>query len=282
MPISLSRRQFLVGAAGAVAAAALGDGFLIEPVSIDVTRHDVPIPGLAHELDGFRIACITDVHLHRGIHRAARATLTQLARERPHLVALTGDICNRRRDLEDLVAFAGQARGTVATVATLGNWEHDAGIDRATGEKAYGIAGVELLYNSTTRIRVGNASLTVVGIDDPVMGTPDVAAATHGLDEREPCLWVVHAPAYVDTIQPGVVPRPAAVLSGHTHGGQVRLPFYTPYTPYGSGRFVAGWYRDTLAPLYVSRGIGTVLLPARLFCPPELPIFTLRKVDQRA
>src|SRR6266550_3870630 len=243
MPISLSRRQFLVGtaaAAAAAAAAALGDGFLIEPVSIDVTRHDVPIPGLAHELDGFRIACITDVHLHRGIHRAARATLKLLARERPHLVALTGDICNRRRDLEDLVAFAGQARGTVATVATLGNWEHDAGIDRATGEKA------------------------------------------HGLDEREPCLWVVHAPGYVDTIQPGVVPPPAAVLSGHAHGGQVRLPFYTPYTPYGSGRFVAGWYRDTLAPLYVSRGIGTVLLPARLFCPPELPIFTLRKVDRTA
>src|SRR5207247_1163929 len=194
MPIPLSRRRFLVGTAAAIAAAALGDGFLIEPCSIDVTRHDVPIPGLPHELDGFGVACITDVHLHRGIHRAARATLEQLARERPHLVALTGDICNRRIDLEDLVAFAGQARGTVATVATLGNWEHDAGIDRATGEKAYGIAGVELLYNSTTRIRVGNASLTVVGIDDPVVGTPDVAAATHGLDEREPGLWVVHAP----------------------------------------------------------------------------------------
>ena len=282
MPAPISRRRFLIGATGAVAAAALGDGFLIEPVSIDVTRHDVPIPALPLELDGFRIACITDVHLHSGVHRAARATLEQLARERPHLVALTGDICNRRIDLEDLVAFAGRARGTIATVATLGNWEHDAGIDRATGEKAYGIAGVELLYNSTTRIRVGNASLTVVGIDDPVLGTPDVGAATHGLDEREPCLWVVHAPGYVDTIQPGVVPRPAAVISGHTHGGQVRLPFYTPYTPYGSGRFVAGWYRDTLAPLYVSRGIGTVVLPARLFCPPELPIFTLRKVDRMA
>src|SRR2546426_171379 len=208
MPISLSRRQFFVGTAGAVAAAALGDGFLIEPVSIDVTRHDVPIPGLPHELDG--------------------------------------------------------------------------GIDRATGEKAYGIAGVELLYNSTTRIRVGNASLTVVGIDDPVRGDPDVVAATRGLAGRAPCLWVLHAPGYVDTIHAGVVPRPAAVLSGHTHGGQVRLPFYTPFTPYGSGRFVAGWYRDTLAPLYVSRGIGTVGLPARLFCPPELPIFTLRTVDRKA
>ncbi|PYP73706.1 MAG: metallophosphoesterase, partial [Gemmatimonadetes bacterium] len=94
MPISLSRRQFLVGTAGAVAAAALGDGFLIEPTAIEVTRHDVVVPGLPHELEGFRIACITDVHLHKGIHRPARATLELLGRERPHLVALIGDICN--------------------------------------------------------------------------------------------------------------------------------------------------------------------------------------------
>jgi len=72
-----------------------------------------------------------------------------------------------------------------------------------------------------------------------------------------------------------VAPRPAAILAGHTHGGQIRLPFYTPYVPYGSGRFVAGWYKDTVAPLYVARGVGTVGIHARLFCPPELPVFTL-------
>jgi hypothetical protein len=277
---TLSRRRFLLASAGALGAVALGDGFLVEPTAIDVTRHDVPVPGLPDALEGFSIACVTDVHLRGGMHRAARATLEQLARERPHLVVLIGDICNRRIDLEDLVAFAGRARGTVATVATLGNWEHDAGIDRRTGAKAYGLAGVELLYNSTTRIRVGTAALTVVGIDDPVLGRPDVVAATSGLDGRETCVWVLHAPGYVDSIPPGAVPRPAAIITGHTHGGQVRLPWYTPYTPYGSGRFVAGWYRDTLAPLYVSRGIGTVAIPARLFCPPELPIFTLRNADR--
>lgn len=281
MTVSISRRRFLVGAAGALGAAALGDGFLIEPAAIKVTRHDVPMPGLPHELDGLRIACVTDVHLHRGIHRAARATLALLARERPDVVTLIGDTCNRRTDLEDLVAFAGRARGTVATIATLGNWEHDAGIDRRTAEKAYGRAGAELLYNSATRIRVGSAALTIVGIDDPVLGHPDVLAATRGLDGREPCVWVLHAPGYVDDIQPGTVPRPAAIISGHTHGGQVRLPMYTPYTPSGSGRFVAGWYRDTLAPLYVSRGIGTVEIPVRLFCPPELPIFTLKRSGEQ-
>jgi len=272
----LSRRQFVGFTAGALGLAALGDGFLIEPVAIKVTRHDVPMPGLPRDLDGLRIACVTDVHLRGGIHRAARATLAHLARERPHVVALIGDICNQRSDLDDLVAFAGRARGSVATVATLGNWEHDAGIDRRTGETAYGRVGAELLYNSATRIRVGNAALTIVGIDDPVLGRPDVVAATRGLDGREPCVWVLHAPGYVDGIEARTVPRPAAIISGHTHGGQVRLPLYTPYTPYGSGRFVAGWYRDTLAPLYVSRGIGTVEIPVRLFCPPELPIFTLK------
>ena len=281
MPLSLSRRRFLALSAGAIGAAALGDGFIIEPAAIEVTRHDIPVPGLPPELDGFTIACVTDVHLQSWIHRSARATIRLLARERPHLVALIGDICNHYEDLETLAAFARQARGTVATVATLGNWEHDARIDRHTAARTYGQAGVELLYNATARVRLGNATLTVVGIDDPVLGRPDVFAATRGLDGREPCVWVVHAPGYVDRVPPGTLPRPAAIISGHTHGGQVRLPFYTPYTPYGSGRFVAGWYHDTLAPLYVSRGIGTVSIPVRMFCRPELPIFTLRGSGER-
>ena len=278
MPISLSRRQFLGLTTGVIGAAVASDGFLIEPRAVQVTRHDIAIPGLAPALDGFRIACVTDVHISHGVRRGGRAMLELLARERPHLVALVGDICNHRTDLADLVRFARDAAGSVATVATLGNWEHDAGIDRVTAERAYDRAGVELLYNTATRVRIdgGKAALTVVGIDDPVLGHPDVPRAVRDVRDSDNTIWVLHAPGFVDRVAPGSAPTPAAILSGHTHGGQVRLPFYTPYTPYGSGRFIAGWYRDTLAPLYVSRGIGTVAIRARLFCPPELPIFTLR------
>jgi len=211
------------------------------------------------------------------VPRAAAAALEQLGRERPDVVVLIGDICNRRSDLATLTAWARDARGTRATFATLGNWEHDAGIDRATAERAYGQVGVELLYNSSARVGAGPSALTIVGIDDPVLGEPDVALAVRDVDAADPSVWLVHAPGYVDGISRDRVPRPAAILAGHTHGGQVRLPFYTPYTPSGSGRFVAGWYRDTLAPLYVSRGIGTVLVDARLFCPPEMAVFTLRR-----
>lgn len=273
---ALTRRRFLVAGAGAVGAALLGDGFLFEPTAIVVTRHDYPIPGLPPALDGLRIACVTDLHLSHGVSPAARATLDALARERPDVVVLIGDMCNSAHDLGDLTAWARDARGTAATFATFGNWEHDAEIDRATGERAYAQAGVELLYNSNAQVRVGNGVLTVVGIDDPVLGEPDVAQAVTGLDIRAPALWVVHAPGFVDGIRRQAFPEPALILTGHTHGGQIRLPLYTPYTPYGSGRFVAGWYRDTLAPLYVSRGIGTVTVRARLFCPPELPLFILR------
>ncbi|HVH09846.1 MAG TPA: metallophosphoesterase [Gemmatimonadales bacterium] len=276
MPPRPTRRQFIGAATGALAAAAVGDGFLREPTAIELTRLDLRVPGLDPRLAGLRLACVTDVHLDHGISRAARAALALLQRERPDVVVLIGDICNDQSDLPDLAAWAREARGSRATFATLGNWEHDGCIDRALAERWYGAVGVELLYNSVGHVVVGDAKLTLVGIDDPVLGEPNVAEAVRGIEAADPTIWIVHAPGFVDELPRDRFPQPAAILAGHTHGGQVRLPFYTPYTPNGSGRFRAGWYHDTLAPLYVSRGIGTIVIPARLFCPPELPIFTLR------
>src|SRR2546427_4491881 len=274
MPV-LTRRRFLLGTAGAFGVAALGEAFAVEPTAIDVSRHDVPVPGLPRALEGVRIANLTDVHLHDGVSPAARAALEVLARERPDIVLLAGDICNRRDDLATLASWARDARGTAATFATLGNWEHEAGIDRLAGERAYGRAGVELLYNSTARVTLRGAALTVVGIDDPVLGQPDLPRARPPVGAQDHAIWMVHAPGYVDSVPRDVAPRPAAILAGHTHGGQIRLPFYTPYVPYGIGSLVAGWYKDTVAPLYLARGVGTVGVHARLFCPPELPVFTL-------
>ena len=273
---TLTRRHFLAATAGALGAAALGDGFLLEPAAVQVTRHELPIPGLPAALDGVRIACLADVHLHRGISRAAHAALEHVDRERPEIVVLAGDICNKRGDLPTLTAWARDARGTLATFATFGNWERYAKIDRATAEAAYGKAGVEFLCNTTARVSIRGATLTILGLDDPVEGRPDPMAALAGVGARDVAVWVLHGPGYVDELPKSIAPRPALLLAGHTHGGQIRLPGFTPVLPVGSGRFVAGWYRDTVAPLYVSRGIGTVFVPARLFCPPELPVFSLR------
>src|SRR5438270_11917109 len=129
--MSITRRHFVLGSVGALGAAVVGDAFLLEPTAIDVSQHVIPVPGLLPGLEGVRIACVSDVHLGGGVSPAARAALAALARERPDVVLLSGDICNERVDLPTLTVWAREARGTAAALATLGNWEHAAGTDLA-------------------------------------------------------------------------------------------------------------------------------------------------------
>jgi predicted MPP superfamily phosphohydrolase len=119
----------------------------------------------------------------------------------------------------------------------------------------------------------------VIGLDDPSVGNPDLARALREADRALPTIWLIHSPGYIDRIDPVAwkLPRAVAVFAGHTHGGQIRGPGCTPYTPPGSGRFKAGWYDAPLGPVYITRGIGTSVVPLRFLCPPELPIFTLRR-----
>ena len=120
--VLISRRHFVLGGVGALGAV-LGDAFLLEPTAIDVSQHVIPVPGLPPGLEGVRIACVSDVHLGGGVSPAARAALAVLARERPDLVLLSGDICNERVDLPTLTVWAREARGTAAAFATLGAWQ---------------------------------------------------------------------------------------------------------------------------------------------------------------
>lgn len=270
----ITRRRFLAATA-ALGGAALADASAIEPYWLEVSRHDVPVAGLPAALDGMRIAQIADVHL-PGTPDAARRAAAAIERERPDVVVLTGDIIEDAIWLPALTEFASSVRGRLGTFAVLGNWEHKAGITPAIARAAYEKAGVTFLFNESAAALRRGATLRLIGFDDPVVGAPDPARALAGRAPADVDLWLIHGPAYVDTL-PRSTPIPAMILSGHTHGGQIRLPGVTLYTPPGSGRYVSGWYRDGLAPMYVSRGIGTATIRMRFFCRPELPIFTLRR-----
>jgi predicted MPP superfamily phosphohydrolase len=272
----VSRRRFL-GATAAILTAGLStDGFAIEPHRVLLSQHDVLLPGLAPRLDGLRIAQVSDVHLpaNRG---AAERTVELISTERPDIVVLTGDQCETSSAVAGLIEFAHAARGRLATIAVLGNWDYRGGTVGRVARDAYERAGVTLLVNDHEIVGVGGATLAFVGLDDVLTGSPNGATAAANLADGAPAVWLVHEPRFADEFAVSGPNQPILILSGHTHGGQIRLPGLPAYTPKGSGRFVAGWYEALLGRLYVSRGIGTADIRARLFCPPELPIFTLRR-----
>jgi|SRR5688500_842191 len=269
MGLRLTRRRFIAAAAAAAAA----DAFLIERSVVRVTRHDISVAGLPPGLDGLTIAQVSDTHL-PGNRVASSRAVDIIARERPDVVAFTGDIVEYGESLSQLTDMVRTARGTLATIGIYGNWERRTGIRESALATAYERAGAELLVSRTTVVERNGDRLAFVGLDDALYSAPDLSRALAGPQESA-TIWLVHCPAFADRIPEGT-PRPSAILAGHTHGGQIRLPGWTPHTPIGSGDYVAGWYRAGGTPLYVSRGVGTVVVPARFFAPAELPIFTLR------
>ncbi len=121
-----------------------------------------------------------------------------------------------------------------------------------------------------------DAALCVVGTDDSTGGSVNMRDALRNRTNSPVSIFLTNSPDLFDRL-PGSVGRFELALAGHTHGGQGRLGLSAPLRPPGSGRFISGWYEVPIAKAYVSRGTGTSVIPARLACRPELPIFTLRQ-----
>jgi uncharacterized protein len=272
-----SRRRFLLTTGGLAAAVAGGvgfDAFEIAPNQIQVPELDLEVPDLPRALQGLRIAVITDVHLYHGLHRPARLVMQLVGAVQPDIVVVDGDLCENLDQLKPLHTFLLHCRGRLGTFVTMGNWERQVGLHPSRLREVCSRAGVDFLLNESRVVSVEGSRLTILGLDDPVLGSPDPVAALRQAPAGVPALWLFHAPGYADRLPPDL-PRPMMMLAGHTHGGQIRLPGIPPVLPVGAGRFVAGWYRDLPAPLYVSRGVGTTGIHARLNCPPEVPIVVL-------
>jgi hypothetical protein len=256
---------------------------------VTVTRHRL------HDGAGrtIRIVQLTDLHLRTvGAHEERVAEAVHALR--PELLVLTGDAIDRPGDLSLLERFLSLLPSAPHRLAILGNWEHWAGVDLDGLARVYARQGWQLLRNASVPLRFGVAELLVTGLDDLVGGAPDVRAALAGVAPRPHHLLLAHCPAHrealpaaarvgIPTSSAGstasgddIDPRlltPQVMLAGHTHGGQVALFGWAPLRPPGSGRYVQGWYRDAATALYVSRGIGTSIVPARFCAAPEIAFF---------
>jgi hypothetical protein len=276
----MSRRAFMLAAGGVAAGIGglAGDAFTGATHRVQLTRGDIPVPGLPGALDGIRVAHLSDIHLYDGLHEAALRAM-QLTREaRPDVTIVTGDVVETADQLEHASVFLAGIPGRLATVVTLGNWEHAAGVSPGEMNDTCRSAGAQFLLNEAVVLDAGARPLAIVGLDDPRAGVAYPDRALRTVPPWAVSLWAFHSPGYADELIGSSLPAPAAIFAGHTHGGQIRPPLLPAITPPGSGRFVAGWYRDSFAPLYVSRGVGTTDIRARLFCPPEVGLFTLRSV----
>ena len=237
--------------------------------SIEVTERRVSIPGLSESFRGFRIVQLTDIH--HGLYLPLAAVVDAVAlanRLKPDLVALTGDfVTYSRAFVEPVAAVLGMLRARYGVYAVLGNHDFRVGADFIA--RALRRERIEVLRNSHTVIRRYGHPLYLAGIDD-VRYHADMHRALRGIPLGAPTALLSHNPAIIGrAARHGV----SLVLSGHYHGGQVRLPGLTAIFGRFPGRlrYKVGLYHLGPTQIYVSRGIGTVLLPLRFRCPAEIP-----------
>lgn len=248
--------------------------FGVEPTWIEVTRHRLEAP-----VDPpLKIAHLSDLHSF-GMGRRERRLLELLEAEKPDAIVITGDsmidgelFAPRPGSRED-VSYAraaellGRLHAPLGVWVARGNWEE---LRQVPDERGYySHLGLRLLVNEAAELRPG---VWVAGFDD-LQGTPALEPVLRAIPPDAPfAIAFFHSPAFFDRL----AGRFQLALAGHTHGGQVRLPFLPPlWLPSGCGRYVEGWYESEGARLYVSRGIGTSVLPVRFLCRPELAIITV-------
>ncbi len=259
----------LLGLCGAVALWALA----VEPQWIVVTRTAIPVAGLPAELEGTTIALVADTHHGPWTGEGfVRRVADRTAREKPDIVALAGDFVHRgARYAEPGIAPLGGIGAPLGTYAVLGNHDHWEGADAVRA--ALRTHGITILENAHAIVERAGARLCIAGVEELWEGAPDVGAALAGVDPEVPRVLIVHNPDFVDALAeaPGV----DLVLSGHTHGGQVALPFLGPLLLPARRTYASGLVKLPHGLLYVTRGAGEISPPVRLGCRPEIAILTL-------
>jgi len=278
-----SRRRFFRGEVppvppdGVSAGSARTDGARRKKSRLKVTRIAVVLPHLPPAMDGFRIVQVSDLHLEPFTKpRHIQAMIDACNALAPDLVAMTGDfVTNHARSAGLLAELLAQLKAPCGVFACLGN--HDFWSDHAVVEKALKERDIGVLRNETRRIHTGSGTLHLAGMDSRYVGHPKLHSTLADWKPGQPLVMMMHEPDVADDLAAANVE--ALQLSGHTHGGQLRLmgrpPMAFRRARWGK-KYLAGLYNTGSVQLYVNRGIGCVGVPLRVMCPPEITEITLR------
>jgi predicted MPP superfamily phosphohydrolase len=260
-------KGMLATTVGAVTGAAVyGAGY--ERHRIGITEETIRVKGLSPAWNGRRIALLTDIHHSALVPATDVVRAVNLANaQKPDLIVLGGDyVTNADRDfMEPVAELLAPLRAPQGVFAILGNHDDDRDMPAALARH-----GIQVLRDRSARVSIRREALTLTGIR---FWTRDSARIADAIEKtRDPVILLAHDPRRLaDAAALGVT----AVLSGHTHGGQVVLPWLGAPA---ARKFPVreGLARMGETTLFVSRGVGTVYLPVRINCPPEVAIITLR------
>jgi predicted MPP superfamily phosphohydrolase len=279
----MNRRRFLKGLfGGAIVAPMAGLVYgRVEATHVEVTRHTIAVPRLPAPFVGKTVALLTDPH--HGPYNSLsfiQSIVEQANALKPDLIALGGDFIQgpRREYVAPGLAAFGTLRAPLGVFAVPGNHDH---LHNSIGavRRAFRDNGIIDATNAGYWIEVDGSRLRLGGVDDLWHGEQRLNAALGDATVDDACLLLSHNPDYAETLTD---PRVGLVLSGHVHGGQIVIPglgYHGIPSRYGL-KYLQGLVQAPHTQVFVSRGLGTVGLPLRFRCPPEINLLTLTAVQK--
>jgi uncharacterized protein len=282
-----TRRRFLKIAAAAGVLTIGADATVLEPNHPRVVRVDIPLLRLAPEFDGFTIIQLSDFHFDPYFSIIPIRKSVQITNDlKPDLIVLTGDFVsaptiesalrNRRAALlaDPCSEVLKDLRARHGVWAVLGN--HDAFSDPVHVTEALTAGGINVLANSAVPIEMTSRRFWLAGVTDVLARHADLDAALKGISAEDAVVLLAHEPDFADH----TVKYPVDLqLSGHSHGGQIRAPLIgAVYLPKLGRKYPRGLKKIDRLSLYTNVGIGTLYVPVRWNCAPEITLITLRSL----
>lgn len=237
--------------------------FLIDVLWFEKYVIDWNFFDISKKKDKLKIIQLSDLHFDelRSFHKSIAKKINKI---KPDVILITGDSVEKTDKIPLLNSFLQLIDVAIPKYAVMGNWEYKGRVAIDKLSSMYSKNNCKLLINQNDTINLKNREIAIVGVGDYISGTADFEKAVKNLKKGETTIVLSHCPQHRDIIkkQQGNL-EIDLVLSGHTHGGQVTFLGIAPIIPRGSGRYVKGWYKESEPKMYVSKGIGTSILPIR-------------------
>ncbi|RLE80986.1 MAG: hypothetical protein DRJ52_05135 [Thermoprotei archaeon] len=251
---------------------------IIEPnFIIVITIVEVRLKNLPKNFNEFKIVHLSDIHFGE-FHLKVRndLVLNKVREVKPDLIVLTGDIVSNKRSIEDALDFVRKLASIARVIIVLGNWDHSSVAADVLLARLNLIENVTVLVNSHIIFSRNGEVVYLIGVDDPYTYRSNLTKALKNVPRDSVKILLAHSPQIINEAAGKV----DLVLTGHTHGGQVVVPFIGPLfvpLPARFRRYTHGLFLVNGTYMYVSRGIGTSVLPIRFFAPPEITVIILKK-----